>query len=94
MNTIALNQYYFLITKYKCDWELGFSSALEFDACIPEFAEVSEDAYRTGYGYAMDWLIKYHNGQQLHPRLPLAGVTKFKNQSIASIDLLEVFDEL
>ena len=94
MNTIALNQYHFLIAKYRWDWELGFSDALEFDACIPEFADVSEDAYRCGYAYAMDWIIKHHNGQQLHLRLPLVGKTKFKNQSIASIYLPEVSDEL
>jgi hypothetical protein len=85
MNTIALNQYRFLIEKYKWDWELGFCHALEFDACIPEFAEVSKDAYRAGYSYAMDWIIKHHKGRQFHPRIPLRGATKFKNQSITPI---------
>jgi hypothetical protein len=64
---------------------LGFSDALEFDACIPEFADVSEDAYRCGYAYAMDWIIKHHNGQQLHPRLSLVAKLKSKNNQLAPI---------
>ena len=58
MNTIALNQYQSLIINMKTDWCLGFSDGLEFDACDPTMADVSEDAYRAGYAYAMDWIIE------------------------------------
>lgn len=87
MNTIALNQYHPLITKYKWDWELGFSDGLEFDACIPEFADVSEDAYRAGYAYAMDWLNKHHNGCLIHRNLPLKGLTIFRNQTLFPVEI-------
>jgi hypothetical protein len=46
MNTIAINM--------KTDWALGFSDGLDFNACDPTMADVSEDAYRAGYAYAME----------------------------------------
>lgn len=82
MHTIALNQYHPLIINMKSDWAFGFSDGLEFNACDPTMADVSEDAYRAGYAYAMDWLIKHHNGCLIHPRLPLKGLTKFRNQTL------------
>jgi hypothetical protein len=70
------------LKKTKTDWAVGFSDGLEFDACDPTVADVSEDAYRAGYAYAMDWIIEHHNGRLIHQRLPLKGANKFRLETL------------
>jgi hypothetical protein len=82
MNTTKRNHYGTLIETHKSDWFRGFSDALEFDACDPTMADVSEEAYSAGYGYAMDWIIEIYGGCQTYPRLPLRGSTKFRKETL------------
>jgi hypothetical protein len=83
MNTTKRNHYTTLIETHKSDWFRGFIDALEFDVCDPTIADVSEEAYSAGYGYAMDWIIEIHGGCQTCPGLPLIGSTEFRKETLS-----------
>jgi hypothetical protein len=41
----------------KFEWKLGFTHAINLDACHPRSGLFSKEAYMAGYGYGMDWII-------------------------------------